>query len=45
LCGAYLENRVRKRGLLKEDEKPNIEVIDMMKRVNQEMEQWVKNQS
>lgn len=41
LCGAYLENRVRKRGLLKENEIPNEDVIAMMTRVNREMEEWV----
>jgi hypothetical protein len=42
LCGAYLENRVRRRGLLQENELPNQPVIDMMTRVNEDMKKWVK---
>lgn len=42
LCGAYLENRCRMRGLLKENEKPNQEIIEMMTEVNNDMLDWVK---
>lgn len=42
LCGAYLENRCRMRGLLKENEKPNQDIIDMMTTVNIDMQNWVK---
>ena len=41
LCGAYLENRVRKKGLLTEQEKPNEAFTQSLKKVNQEMENWV----
>lgn len=43
LCGAYLENRARKKGLLNEKEKPYGDVIKMITEVNTEMKKWVKN--
>ncbi|RCR67513.1 agarase [Larkinella punicea] len=43
LCGAYLENRVRKKGLLTEQEKPNDVFIQQVKKVNLEMEAWVSD--
>lgn len=41
LCGAYLENRARKRGLLREDETPHAKVVEMMTSVNSDMKEWV----
>lgn len=41
LCGAYLENRVRNKGLLRENEEPHHEVIAMMTKVNKRMIEWV----
>jgi hypothetical protein len=41
LCGAYLENRVRKRGLLLENDNPDEAVVAMMKGVNFKMQEWV----
>lgn len=40
LCGAYLTNRVRRRGLLDENEKPEAEVIESIRRANREMARW-----
>ena len=42
LCGAYLENRERKRGLLTENEQPHEDVVAMMKDVNFKMQKWVR---
>ncbi len=39
LCGAYLENRVRKIGLLSEQEKPN-EITQSLYKVNSEVQAW-----
>lgn len=42
LCGAYLANRCRKKGLLDEQEKTESEIIEMIKNTNLEMDLWVK---
>ena len=44
LCGAYLRNRVRRRGLLGENEEPDTEVIDLIRAANQETSAWVDQQ-
>ncbi|MEQ8847470.1 agarase [Botrimarina sp.] len=36
LCGAYMKNRIRRKGLLYEDETPDQPVIDAITRVNRE---------
>ena len=44
LCGAYLRNRVRRKGLLDENEQPDAEAIDIIRQANQETTSWVKEQ-
>ena len=44
LCGAYLRNRVRRKGLLDENELPDAEAIDIIRQANQETTSWVKEQ-
>ena len=41
LCGAYLRNRVRNRGLLDEMEEPDTEMINLIRKANLETEKWV----
>ena len=41
LCGAYLRNRVRNRGLLDENEKPDTEMIAEIRAANLETEKWM----
>ena len=45
LCGAYLRNRARNRGLLDENEQPDTEAIQAITRANREMADWVKRAS
>jgi hypothetical protein len=40
LCGAYLSNRVRKRGLRDEAEEPDLEAIRIITKANQETAAW-----
>jgi hypothetical protein len=40
LCGAYLANRVRNRGLRNEVEDPDVEAIRMITRANQQTTAW-----
>ena len=40
LCGAYIENRVRRRGLFDEYDMPYQEVMDGITSVNMEMQKW-----
>ena len=42
LCGAFLRNRQRARGLLGEQENPDVANNDLIRAANQETEQWVK---
>lgn len=42
LCGAYLRNKVRKRGLRDLAEQPDVEAITGITTANRNMEQWVK---
>lgn len=44
LCGAYLENRVRKKGLLTEQEKPNEVIFQSIQKVNQATQTWATKQ-
>ncbi|HEY6169493.1 MAG TPA: agarase [Verrucomicrobiae bacterium] len=41
LCGAYLRNRVRQRGLRDEQEKPDSEAIEAITEANRAVAQWV----
>ena len=41
LCGAYLRNRVRRKGLLSETEESDFENIALIRKANQEIEAWV----
>lgn len=41
LCGAYYRNRVRRRGLLDENEQPDTEMLDHIRRAHEVTEQWV----
>ena len=43
LCGAYLANRVRRRGLLSEAETPDTEMIDVIRATNHEVQEWVES--
>lgn len=43
LCGAYIANRTRRKGLINENETSYEEDIDMMSEVNREMEEWVRS--
>lgn len=41
LCGAYYRNRVRRRGLLDEQERPDTEMINQIREANQATQSWV----
>jgi hypothetical protein len=41
LCGAYYRNRVRRRGLLDENEQPDKEMIDHIRKANTSTQAWV----
>ena len=41
LCGAYYRNRVRRRGLLDENEQPDDEMIGLIRAANAETKMWV----
>ncbi len=43
LCGAYIENRTRRLGLMDENENPHTEIVKVIQRVNTDMDQWVKS--
>jgi hypothetical protein len=45
LCGAYLKNRVRRKGLRAADETPDEEVITGIRQVNQEARSWLDSAS
>jgi hypothetical protein len=45
LCGAYIANRVRKRGLRNEQDQADTDVIRGIARANSEMKQWVRRQT
>lgn len=40
LCGAYLQNRVRNRGLRNENNEPDMEAIRLITKANQEAAEW-----
>jgi len=42
LCGAYLRNRTRRRGLRDESERPDPEALDAIARANRETLEWTK---
>ena len=42
LCGAYLANRVRRRGLRSEQDAIDVEAIDGFRRVNRETARWMR---
>ena len=42
LCGAYLRNQTRKRGLRDQDEKPDTQAISSITEANQEFIQWAE---
>lgn len=42
LCGAYLRNRFRRRGLLDEQERPDVEAISAISATNRDIEAWVQ---
>jgi hypothetical protein len=41
LCGAYLKNRHRRRGLRNEDESPDVEAIAAIRQANRDTTQWM----
>jgi hypothetical protein len=41
LCGAYIRNRYRGRGLIDEKEKPDQEAIDEIRKVNRSVARWL----
>lgn len=43
LCGAFLRNRTRRRGLLDEQENPDTENIDMIRKANLDTEAWARS--
>ncbi|HKK68736.1 MAG TPA: hypothetical protein VJ946_11000, partial [Bacteroidales bacterium] len=43
LCGAYMANRQRKKGLLNENDESTQIVLDKMTRVHKDMIRWVDN--
>ncbi|MCX7826539.1 MAG: agarase, partial [Verrucomicrobiae bacterium] len=43
LCGAYLRNRCRQRGLRDEQEKPDAESLALITQANREMTAWVRS--
>ncbi len=43
LCGAYYRNRVRRRGLLDENEQPDVEMIALIREANQVTSAWVES--
>ncbi|MCB1123249.1 MAG: agarase [Verrucomicrobiae bacterium] len=45
LCGAYLRNHVRRRGLLDEEEQPDEINISLIRKANLETENWVSQQA
>lgn len=44
LCGAYMKNRIRRKGLRDEDETPDQEVIEGITRVNRQAQEWIAEQ-
>jgi hypothetical protein len=44
LCGGYLRNRIRKKGLLLEDETPDRQALDGITRINRQTLTWVQQQ-
>jgi hypothetical protein len=42
LCGAYQRNKARRYGLLDEQERPDLENIELMKAANQKINQWME---
>ena len=45
LCGAYLRNRVRRRGLLDDQERPDDENIALIRAANLETQRWVEDRA
>ena len=45
LCGAYLRNRARKRGLLDEQGRPDEENVALIGKANREMTAWAESQT
>ena len=43
LCGAFLRNRFRRRGLLDEQERPDTKNIDLIRAANRDMNRWVES--
>lgn len=43
LCGAYLRNRVRRRGLLDDQERPDDENIELIRAANLETQRWAED--
>ncbi|MGH9840403.1 MAG: agarase, partial [Blastocatellia bacterium] len=42
LCGAYLRNRARNRGLRDEHEQPDTENLQLIEQANREVATWLK---
>lgn len=42
LCGAFLRNRTRNKGLLSEQEEPDTESINLIRKANQETQAWAE---
>ena len=42
LCGAYLRNRVRLRGLLSEQDEPDTEMINLIRTANRQAQKWAR---
>lgn len=45
LCGAYLRNRVRRRGLLDHEERPDDENIALIRTANLETQRWAEDRA
>lgn len=44
LCGAYQRNQARRRGLLDEMEKPDVENVELIKAANQKITNWMEKE-
>ena len=44
MCGAYIRNKVRQRGLIDEQDKPDKEMIDIIRLANNNVVDWVSSQ-
>lgn len=43
LCGAYIRNRVRKRGLINREDVPDAEMVNAIRAANKKVQNWVES--